>query len=149
MVLKKPLDHGPSRTMNHDPTIQGQPLGDERILEVRMEVSLTDLVCDYRILEGREKVSLTDFVCVVFLTFSLSLVKHFHSLMVSSAAALATVVPHGDMVRLSTLASCPTKHQTIQTLTNNGVNREHVSTSKSTPSLINKITAYMYQTNIV
>lgn len=59
-------------------------------------------------LDGKENVSFTDLLCVVFLTFSLSLTKHFHNLIVSSAAALATVVPHGDMVKLSTLASCPT-----------------------------------------
>ena len=49
--------------------------------------------------------SLTGLLAVSFFPFSTS--KHFQSLMVSSAAALATVVLSGDIVKHSTLAVWP------------------------------------------
>lgn len=50
-------------------------------------------------------VSLTGLLVVSF--FPLSTAKHFHNLMVSSAAALATVVPSGDIVKHNTRAVWP------------------------------------------
>lgn len=49
--------------------------------------------------------SLTGLLAVSFFPFSTS--KHFQSLIVSSAAALATVVSSGDIVKHSTLAVWP------------------------------------------
>lgn len=52
----------------------------------------------------RDEVSFVTLLDDGFLVVDLSDLKHCHNRMVSSAAALATVVPSGDKVRQSTLA---------------------------------------------